>query len=236
MEPINTSDLSIRTSNQDSVCYTARISYLSPIEGADKIELATINGWNCIVPKGMYQSGDLCIIAVTDAVIPEKLAEKLNISNYLRNGNRVRTIKLKGVYSECLLMPTSLLSNKTFNEGYDCMSELGISKYEPPTETRTLPSGRKVKYKDNSYFEVYYKFPNIKNVPNIFDENDHVEITRKIHGTSARYGFVKKQNPTILDLIKIKLNALFGWGGNKWRLSDYEYLIGSHHVIKDIYF
>ena len=213
MEPINTSDLSIRTSNHDSVCYTARINQISPIAGADVIELATLNGWNCIVPKNAYQPGDLCIIAVTDAVIPEKLAQKLNISNYLRKGNRVRTIKLKGVYSECLLMPTSLLSNQVFNEGYDCMKELGISKYEPPVETRMLPSGKKVKYKDNPNFKVYYKFPNIKNVPNIFNENDYVEITRKIHGTSARYGFVKKQNPTMLDLIKIKLNALFGLGG-----------------------
>ena len=39
MEPINTSDLSIRTSNHDSVCYTARINQISPIAGADVIEL-----------------------------------------------------------------------------------------------------------------------------------------------------------------------------------------------------
>jgi hypothetical protein len=29
----------------------------------------------------------------------------MNVTNYLRKGGRVRTVKLRGVYSECLIIP-----------------------------------------------------------------------------------------------------------------------------------
>ena len=44
--------------NQNSVCFAAKISEVKPIEGADNIELGVIQGWNCIIKKGEYQSGD----------------------------------------------------------------------------------------------------------------------------------------------------------------------------------
>ena len=86
-----------------------------------------------------------------------------------------------------------------------------------------LASGRKIRYQDNPHFHVYYKFPNLKNVPGMFTEDDTVEITRKIHGTNARYGIVKKTKLSILDRIK----KLFG---NKW--TEYEFVVGSHNVEK----
>jgi RNA ligase (TIGR02306 family) len=217
--------------NLESVCYVAKIIDIKPIKNADKIELIIINGWSSIVTKGEYKISDLCIIAVTDAIIPETLAESLNIKNFLRKGNRVRTIKLKGVYSDCLLIPNEII-NKPLYDGMDCMKELGITKYEPPVEMRQLPSGRKIKYKDNPKFQVYYKFPNIKNVPDIFNENDDVEITRKIHGTNSRYGFVKKVKLSLLDKIKLFLNNKFNIGGTKWKYCNYEFIYGSSRVQK----
>ena len=43
--------------NQNSVCYVARINEIKPIEGADKIELAVVGGWNCVIQKGQYAEG-----------------------------------------------------------------------------------------------------------------------------------------------------------------------------------
>jgi len=57
----------------------------------------------------------------------------------------------------------------------------------------------------------------------MFNEDDDVVITRKIHGTNARYGIVKKSKLTILDRIK-------KFFGNKW--IEYEYIYGSHNVEK----
>jgi len=212
--------------NQNSVCFVAKINEIKPIEGADNIELAVIGGWNCIVQKSNYNVNTLVIVATTDAVIPQKLSDSMNVTNYLRKGQRVRTVKLRGVYSECLIIPmsyVSIYSNKIYNEGTDCMDALGIFKYEPPARPVQLASGRKIKYKDNENFKVYYKFPNIKNVERMFTEKDEVEVTRKIHGTNARYGIVKKSKLSIWDKIK-------RFFGNEW--IEYEYVYGSHNVEK----
>jgi RNA ligase (TIGR02306 family) len=216
--------------NQNSVCFVARINEIKPIEGADNIIQAEVGGWNCIIQKGQYTEGDLVVVATTDAVIPQELSDAMNVTNYLRKGQRVKTVKLRGVYSECLIIPfDKLLLPKTFvdnvKEGKDMMEMLGIFKYEPPAVQVQLSSGRKIRYSQNPNFGIYYKFPNLKNVPNMYSNEDEVEITRKIHGTNARYGIVKKKSLSFWDKVK-----------KFFRLADefieYEYVYGSHNVEK----
>jgi len=215
--------------NQNSVCFVARINEIKPIEGADNIELAVIGGWNCIVKKGEYTHRDLVVVATTDAVIPQELSDAMNVTNYLRKGQRVRTVKLRGVYSECLIIPISMAdkatgyANTKWDEGDDLMDVLKIFKYEPPAVEVQLASGRKIRYSQNPNFGIYYKFPNIKNVKGMFDEFDEVEVTRKIHGTNARYGIVKKNKLSVWDKVK-------RFFGDKW--VEYEYVYGSHNVEK----
>ena len=213
--------------NNNSVCFVAKINEIKPIEGADNIEQAIVGGWACIVKKGVHSVNELVVVATTDAVIPQDLSDKLGVTNYLRNGGRVRTVKLRGVYSECLIMSKNsipaLRKYPTISEGEDLMAFLVIFKYEPPVKQIQLASGRKIKWRDNQNFHIYYKFPNLKNVPGMFNENDTVEITRKIHGTNARYGIVKKAKLSLLD----RLKKLFG---NKW--IDYEFVVGSHNTEK----
>jgi RNA ligase (TIGR02306 family) len=213
--------------NLNSVCYVAKINEVKPIEGADNIELVVVNGWNAITKKGEYQIGDLVVIATTDAVIPQELSDSLGVTGYLRKGQRVRTVKLRGVYSECLVIPMDSLSGKCFKNipGTDLMELLNIFKYEPPVTQIQLSSGKKIKYKSNPNFGVYYKFPNLKNVAGMFTSEDRVEITRKIHGTNARYGIVKKGKLSLMD----KLKKFFRFGG-EW--IGYEYVYGSHNVEK----
>ncbi len=214
--------------NNNSVCFVARINEIKPIEGADKIEQAIIGGWNCIIQKGQYAEGGLVVVATTDAVIPQDLSDAMNVTNYLRKGGRVRTVRLRGVYSECLIIPLKYIPKgdiNTYTEGKDMMEVMNIFKYEPPVKQIQLSSGRKIRYQDNPNFHIYYKFPNLKNTVGMFTENDIVEITRKIHGTNARYGIVKKSKLAFLD----KLKKFFGLV-DKW--IDYEYVYGSHNVEK----
>jgi RNA ligase (TIGR02306 family) len=211
--------------NINSVCFVARINEIKEIPGADNIEQGVIGGWNCIIKKGEYKVNDWVGIATTDAVIPQGLADAIGITNYLRKGNRVRTVKLRGVYSECLVIPDQFLPIGYNREGKDLMETLKISKYEPPVKQIQLASGKKIKYKDNPNFHVYYKFPNLKNVRGMFTEQDEVEITRKLHGTNARYGIVKKGKLSFWDKVK-KFFRL----ADKW--VDYEYVYGSHNVEK----
>ena len=213
--------------NLNSCCFVAKINEVKAIEGADNIEQAVIGGWNCIVKKGEFKEGDLTVVATTDAVIPQELSDKMGVTNYLRKGGRVRTVKLRGVYSECLIIPTKYIPGygDMYKEGDDMMEKFGIYKYEPPVRQVQLAGGRKIKYKDNPNFHVYYKFPNLKNVAGLFTEKDTVQITRKIHGTNARYGIVKKNKLSFWDKVK----KFFGLA-DEW--INYEYVYGSHNVEK----
>ena len=215
--------------NLNSVAYVGKIGSVSEIPNADNIELVTVGGWNAITKKGEYQVDDLVVVATTDAVIPKELSDDMGVTNYLRKGQRVRTVKLRGVYSECLLIPLnyvfkSFSAQSGFLDGQDMMEVLNIYKYEPPVKTVQLSvGGRKVKYHQNPNFHVYYKFPNQKNVPDMFNEEDEVVITRKLHGTNARYGIVRKKKLSLWDRVKM----LFG---NHW--AAFEYVYGSHNVEK----
>jgi RNA ligase (TIGR02306 family) len=188
-----------------------------------------VGGWHAITKKGEYGVGDKVVVATTDAVIPVELSDLMGVTGYLRKGQRVRTVKLRGVYSECLLIPLnyvfkSFSAQNGFLDGQDMMGVLNIYKYEPPVKTITLQSGgRKIKYHQNPNFHVYYKFPNQKNVPDMFNEEDEVVITRKLHGTNARYGIVRKKKLSLLDRVKM-------FFGNKW--AAFEYVYGSHNVEK----
>lgn len=211
--------------NNNSVCFVSRINEIKEIQGADNIELGVIGGWNCIIKKGQYNVGDLVVVATTDAVIPAKISDAMNVTNYLRKGQRVRTVKLRGVYSECLILPIGYVPEKYRYEGSDCMELLEIFKWEPPVTQIQLASGKKVRYQNNPAFTTYYKFPNLKNVNGMFTEEDDVEITRKLHGTNARYGIVKKLKLSFWDKVK----KFFGLA-DEW--IDYEYIYGSHNVEK----
>ena len=221
--------------NNNSVCYVGKVTEIKAIEGADNIELAVVGGWNAIVKKGAQTVGELVVVATTDAVIPQTISDSLGVTNYLRKGGRVRTVKLRGVYSECLIISLDSLPQMKeqyatgigyyWDEGEDLMEKLGIFKYEPPAVQIQLASGRKFKYHQNPNFGVYYKFPNLKNVTGMFTEEDNVQITRKIHGTNARYGIVLKKKLSFTD----KLKKFFRLA-DKW--VDYEYVYGSHNVEK----
>jgi RNA ligase (TIGR02306 family) len=216
--------------NVNSCAYVAKIDEIKEIVGADKIEQARIGGWNCIIQKGQYDVGDLVVVATTDAVIPQDMSDAMEVTNYLRKGQRVRTVKLRGVYSECLIIPLKYAEKLThpkakWAEGTDMMELLGIFKYEPPVKQITLGSGRKIRYSENPNFLVYYKFPNQKNVPDMFNEEDYVQITRKYHGTNARYGIVKKIKLSFWDKVKKFFRV-----ADKW--IDYEFVVGSHNVEK----
>jgi RNA ligase (TIGR02306 family) len=214
--------------NLNSVCYVGVIGEIRPIEGADNIELVMVGGWQAITKKGEYGIGDKVVVTTTDAVIPVELSDLMGVTNYLRKGQRVRTVKLRKVYSECLIMSKNtipaLRKYPTLTEGEDLMELLGITKYEPPVKMVEMSvGGRKIKYHQNPNFHVYYKFPNLKNVPELFTEEDRVSITRKLHGTNARYGIVRKKKLSLWDRIK-------KFFGNKW--VEFEYVYGSHNVEK----
>lgn len=82
------------------------ITALNPIQGADKIEVADVLGWKCVVKKGEFKVGEKIVYIEVDSVMPAiPEFEFLKERNY-----RIKTIKLKGQVSMGLVLPLSILN------------------------------------------------------------------------------------------------------------------------------
>lgn len=114
-----------------------RIKGLTPIAGADRIELARVAGWQCVVKKGEFTPDALALYLEIDSVPPDTAA-----FSWLWKGGprpekfRIRTLTLRGTLSQGLLVPLSTLPLGAVAEGDDVTAKLGVTKYEPPA-----PSG-----------------------------------------------------------------------------------------------
>lgn len=119
-----------------------RISKIEAIPGADRIELATVLGWHCVIQKGEFQPNDLAIYVEIDSIMPERPEFE-----FLRpRGFRIKTVKFSkfNVVSQGILFPMTLLASyKDLPEGTDVTDYLGIQKFEPPEPKATKkPSWR----------------------------------------------------------------------------------------------
>lgn len=112
------------------------ITYIKPIEGADAIECAIVDGgWPVVVKKGEYKVGDIAIYLEIDSWVPHELAPFLSKGQEPREyngvkGERLRTVKLRGQVSQGLLLPIELTFWRDI--GTDLTESLGIQKWEPP--------------------------------------------------------------------------------------------------------
>lgn len=95
-----------------------RIAEIRPIEGADMIVCAVIDGWQLVTQKSNnFQVGDLVVYFEIDSVLPEReefefLRERCYVSaQWSVNGAgfRLKTIKLKGQVSQGLILPTEVV-------------------------------------------------------------------------------------------------------------------------------
>lgn len=118
-----------------------RIKQILPIEGADAIELAIVNGWKVVVAKNVsHKVGNLVVYCEIDSLLPVKpefeFLRKTSYKKMLdREGFRLKTIKLRGQVSQGLVLPIrdlQLANKDLLAEGMDVTTELGIVKYEPP--------------------------------------------------------------------------------------------------------
>jgi RNA ligase (TIGR02306 family) len=118
-----------------------KIEELNPIEGADKIELATVGGWKVVCQKGLYNVGDLAVYFEIDSWIPHAVAPFLTKPEHFPKvfdgveGERLKTIKLRGQLSQGLLMPLAEISKffsvtPHWSEDEDVTEILGIKKWE----------------------------------------------------------------------------------------------------------
>lgn len=109
------------------------IQSINPIAGKDRVEMATVDGWTCMVSKADgFTVGTKCIFCEPDSVFPAtEQWEFLKKYNY-----RIKTQKFKDgnkqtIYSQGLVLPLSILPKVVNLEiGDDVTKELGITQWE----------------------------------------------------------------------------------------------------------
>ena len=178
-----------------------KITNITPIEGADKIELVTVGGWKVVAAKDVnHKVGDLVVYCEIDSFLPIKEEfEFLRKSSYKKmsdgtEGFRLKTIKLRGQVSQGLILPIKELSifqfasSSNLSEGDDVTDILGITKYEPP-----IPAELAGKVKGG--FPHFIPKTDEERVQNLSKEYDEWKlqskhkfyVTEKLDGSSATY-------------------------------------------------
>lgn len=168
------------------------IAEIKPIIGADAIESALIDGWSVVVKKGEFSVGDKVVYFEIDSFIPTEIAPFLTKSGHCPKvfngveGERLRTIKLRGQISQGLVLPLATFSaNIDQAIDGDLTDVLKIQKWEPsiPAQLAGLMRGNFPSFLRKTDQE---RIQNI--VHRVFDggenEDSFYEITTKLDGSS----------------------------------------------------
>ena len=199
------------------------IDKVEPIENADRLAVATIKGktWKVVVGKNDFLPGDSAIYFEIDSYLPadderynflkERCLRKFvsKSGQVLAEGIRIKTIKLRGVISQGLLMPTDRfpeLDEQIENpgEGTDLTEILKVKHYDEIAEALRPLTGVSIAA------EAYGPFPTefipktdeerIQNLGEYFETMKGVEfqVTEKFDGMSVTMFYsptIDPQNP-----------------------------------------
>jgi RNA ligase (TIGR02306 family) len=198
-----------------------------PIEGADKIELIQLDGWQCVSGKGNFKPSDLAVYFEIDSFLPceddarfEFLKPKAIHWNG-RVGARIKTIKLRGQLSQGLVLPLAEFPEiATAIEGMDFDTVLeqdfsdlvGVAKWEPILNAQLAGKVR-------GNFPHFIRKTDQERLQNILKtvrkyEGDVYEVTVKLDGSSMtayveneeeRFGVCSRN----LDLTETEDNAFW---------------------------
>ena len=185
-----------------------QISDIQPIEGADAIEVATVDGWKVVIKKAEFQVGELAVYFEIDSVLPireefeflrkgcyVKKDWLVSATNPTGEGFRLKTIRLRGQVSQGLLVPLasegSYYSSVKGLDGQlyevllddDVTETFGVVKWDPP-----VPATLSGKVKGN--FPSFIPKTDQERIQNVKqrDLDDHIdddfEVTIKLDGSS----------------------------------------------------
>jgi RNA ligase (TIGR02306 family) len=179
-----------------------QIAEITPHPNADKLECARVEGYQVLIPKGRYKAGDLIVYLPEAAVLPEFVLRVAGLWNEEKSiglcageiGNRVKTVKLRGLLSQGVPYPLSYLADHPLGAGWylqdadsglwpvkagdDVAGLLGVTKHVPEVPAELLgavtPVGR--------HLLPDFDIEDVKKYPHLLEEGEYVFITEKLHG------------------------------------------------------
>jgi len=161
---------------------------VTPHPNAERLAIGHAFGYQFIVPKGRYQSGDLGVYLTDGSVLPDALIEAMGVRDYLAGAakNRVHPVRLRGVLSEGLFFqPVPWPAH--WCAGLDVAAELGVTKYEPPVPTQMAG---KLTAGPRSGIWRPFDIENLKRYAGIIAPGEPVSLTEKLHGTFVAVGIL----------------------------------------------
>lgn len=207
-----------------------KVEEVLPHGNADSLEIIPVGGYQVVSRKGQFKVGDLAYYIPPESVLPDiPLYDFVWGSKVYEGGTPekrriIRAKKLRGTWSEGLLMPTldvyqhpevtSRGGVYTFKVGDDISDLLGIYHYNPPepgeqpTVTK-LPRPKSLRgwyHYIKSWFKgerrvkpidlglPSYDVTAFKKVSDAFTPGEWVRVTEKVHGSNARFVYVEKTN------------------------------------------
>jgi RNA ligase (TIGR02306 family) len=235
-----------------------RIVGFTPIPGADFVHVAQFATehagseehtesvpWDypVVVQKSTYAVGDKAVYVPVDSTFPPECPEFAFLGSDTR---RLRARKLRGVYSEGLLVPwtdvaaivartvpdsfgddAATKAEKTAQAldvflpvGAEVSELLGITRYVERAAVRPGSGGRSDKVPDASVFPVY-TVANAKKGEGIqlLAGDTRVIVTEKLHGANVRFGWVRNAVSAV---------------GERESNDAWVFRLGSHRVMRDL--
>ncbi len=164
-----------------------RVKDVLPIEGADKIEIVVINGWQVVSKKGEFAKGSLVVYFEIDSWIPTEIAAFLSGDKEPREykgvkGERLKTIRLRKQLSQGLVLPLSIVpvqNSYGLKVGDDLTEALGVLKWEPEEKSLSAQAG--------GLFPSFLRKTDqdrVQNIGNMLDPDEEFEMTVKKDGSS----------------------------------------------------
>ena len=177
----------------ESRVYALRIE---PHPNADRLELAAIGGFRCVVGKDSYVDGDLAAYIPEGAVCPQWLIEELGLEGKLAGSkkNRVKAVQLRGSLSQGLVYPVrdGMIRGRQVAEGDDVTELLELVKYEPP-----IPISMQGEVWAAHGATLRYDIEDFKKYPEEFRDGEPVAVTEKLHGTWCCLGRHPEHGPIV---------------------------------------
>ena len=191
------------------------IDDILPIENADRLEQAVIGGWRVVVAKGDFVKGAKVVFFEIDSALPaddERYAflKERCLRKWMCSGNlvleiiRIKSIKLRGVISQGLIMPLSAFPEVTDTEvGTDLTEILKVQHYDELADQYDRITGKvKIMGDAKGNFPTYLvpktDEERLQNHPEYFDGRYRgvmFEVTEKYDGCSATYIYSPSTRP-----------------------------------------
>ena len=213
-------------------CKVVKIDEKLNHPNADRLTLYKIGGYVCISNKledgsDRYNVGDLVVYIPENALLPKWMLKSMGFWNDDKNcgtlagkdGNRVKPLKLRGIFSEGLIYPAQTIKEHDEGLSEDVVVAHGYTKdtkfvfAEGESYTRYIPAVESenvaeflgiTKYEQpipasmggeifngGTEIVVPYDVEPIQKFMDAFKDGEIIEATEKIHGTQTRFIFAK---------------------------------------------